>query len=99
MSPVDVIVACSCSHLGHAVRFTYFPLRPGDPEAFEAYVDVTLDHELSFWRRLKVAWRDLTKRVCGYGDCAEVILRPEDLPKIRSWLDLAERDAARRGPP
>jgi hypothetical protein len=92
----DIIIACWCSHLGHSIRFTYYPTGPHDRGAFEAYVDVMLDYDRSLWRRLRTAWRYLTRRVCGYGDAGEILLRREDLPRIRAWLDRAGQDAENR---
>ena len=96
MPSEEVVLQCSCSHLGHSVRFAYFPVNPGERASFEAYVDVMLHPEPSFWRRAKTAWWYLIKNVCGYGDCAECIVREVDLPKLRTWLDLAQADVAAR---
>ena len=89
MSDVDrdeLILGCSCSAGAHVVRFAYFPWDDGG----DAYVGVVLDCRESFWRRLKAAWRFLRGEVCNYGDCAEVILHKQDIPKLRAWLDRAE---------
>jgi hypothetical protein len=90
----ELVLSCSCSHLGHSVRFTYFPAKPGEPTTFEAYVDVMLDYG-SLWGRVKMAWRCLTQRVCGYGEAAEVLVQLDDLPKLRAWLERAEVEAAK----
>ena len=76
----EVITACTCSHIGHAVRF----LRNEDGKSI---VDVSLDHERSFWKRAKTAWRYLFNDVCAYGDMAEVYLSPKDLKKIQGWTE------------
>lgn len=76
----EVIAVCTCSHLSHVVRFTR-------NEDGEVIAEVSLSHEKSFWRRLRAAWRYLFNDVCGYGDCAEVYLKPEDLKKIQGWAE------------
>ena len=96
--PDTLIITCSCSRLDHAVRFTFYPMGPTDKEGFEAYVDVSLDHERTWWGRLRTAFRYLFRRTCGYGDVSEILLHDHDLPKLRAWLDRAERDAAARRP-
>jgi hypothetical protein len=96
--PDELVITCSCSRLHHAVRFTFYPAGPGEREAFEAYIDVSLDHELSWWGRLKVALRYLFKRTCGYGDVSEILVKDGDLPRIRAWVDRAHRDVLARRP-
>jgi hypothetical protein len=95
-TPDELIVTCSCSHLHHAVRFSFRPVEPNDPESFEALVDVSLDYEKSWWGRLKTAIRYLRRDTCGYGDVSEILIGDQDLPKIRSWVERAERDAIAR---
>lgn len=45
MAEEDVlIVGCSCSLLGHVVRFSFFPFDSDDPSyGVEAYVSVSLE--------------------------------------------------------
>lgn len=94
--PEELIIVCSCSYLGHAIGFTFFPTDPHDKGAFEAYVQVSLERHESFWKRLRIALRYLMKKTCGYGDVSEFIVKDHDLPKIKAWLDKAEVDAAVR---
>ena len=94
--PDELILTCSCSRLDHAVQFTFFPTGPGDHDTFEAYVNVCLHYEDSWWGRLKVALRYLFRRTCGYGEVSEVIIKSHDLPKLRAWVDRAERDERER---
>ena len=95
--PDEVFLPCSCSHLHHMVSFTFHPYGPHDKAGdFEAYVQVSLDYEQSWWGRLKTAWRYLLRRTCGYGDVSEIIVRDRDLPSLRAWLDRAERDVQKR---
>src|SRR5271166_4282972 len=91
-----LIVNCSCSHLHHMVRFTFWPWGPNDKGPFEAYIEVSLDRMQSVWGRIKTAVRFVFGRTCGYGDVAEIILNDEDLPKLREWLERAESDAVVR---
>jgi hypothetical protein len=90
----DVILQCSCSYLGHSVRFSFWP-RNKNWEPFEAFVDVMLTSEPSFWKRLRTAWRYLTQNTCAYGTCSECDVRNQDLPKLRAWLELAEAEATK----
>lgn len=76
-----LILICSCRHLTHAARFMY------DAEDDVVYIDVSLVRERRFWRRLVTAWRYLFGNVCGFGDMAEMLLKPEDVPRLRAWLD------------
>lgn len=93
----DVLtVHCGCSNLHHAVRFTFHNMSPHDRGQFEAYVDVSLDYEIAWWRRLRVALRYLFRRVCLYGDASEIVIRDQDLPKIRAWVERAEREVEAR---
>lgn len=93
----DLVLICSCSHLHHAVRFTFSPYCPGEESwGFEAYVDVSLMYEQSWWGRLKTAIRYLRCRTCGYEDVSEITLRDDDLPKLRAWVDRAIAEAAKR---
>lgn len=78
MTP-DLIVRCTCSNLHHSVAFVR--------DDYGRSVLVSLDYERSFWMRLKVAWRYLWSDVCNYGDAAEVVIRDEDLPRIKAWCD------------
>lgn len=73
----ELIVRCTCSNLHHSVAFT----RDEDWRS----VVVSLDYERSFWSRVKVAWRYLWSDACAYGDMAEVVIRDEDLVKIKEW--------------
>ena len=93
---VPIIISCPCSHMGHSIRFAYYPVtKRRKDEPFEAYVDVMLDSG-SLWSRIKMAWRYVTRNTCGYGSVAECLLNRDDLPKIRAWLELAEKDAVSR---
>lgn len=73
------IVGCTCSNLHHSVAFVH--------DEFGRSVYVSLDYERSFWARLKVAWRYLWSDVCAYGNAAEIVIRDEDLPRIKAWCD------------
>lgn len=77
----ELTVHCSCSHLHHTVRFSWHD------DDVEGYVEVSLDYETSWWRRLRVAWRYLWRDTCAYGNVAEIIIKPKDLAKIRDWAD------------
>jgi hypothetical protein len=93
----DLTLPCSCSYLHHAVRFTFHPWGPHDKAGeFEAYVEVSLDFEHSLWRRLRVALRYFFRRTCGYGDVSEILIRDQDLPKLRAWVERASHDACKR---
>ena len=96
MNKEELVVNCSCSHLHHMVRFSFFPYGPHDKGPFEAYVEVSLDRNQSLWGRIKTAWRFVFGSVCGYGDVAEIILHDDDLPKLREWLERAESEAVIR---
>ena len=93
--PDELTITCSCSQLHHAVRFTFHPDGPQD-EGFEAYIDVSLDYEQSWWGRIRTAWRYLFRRTCGYGDASEVIVKDYDLPKIRAWVERAEQNVKKK---
>jgi hypothetical protein len=96
LPPDELILTCSCSRLDHSVRFTFFPWGPHDKDTFEAYVDVCLDYERSWWGRLVTAIRYLFKRTCGYGGASEILIKAHDLPKLRAWMEKAERDEQKR---
>jgi hypothetical protein len=95
-APDELVIVCSCSYLHHAVCFTFHPTGPRDQETFEAYVQVSLDYEQSWWGRLRTAMRYLLRRTCGYGVVSEIIVSAHDLPKIRAWVERAQRDAEKR---
>ena len=92
----DLIICCSCSHLGHTVRFSNFPASKHDRDNFEAYIDVSLQYERSWFKRLRIAIRYLFRDTCAYGNVSEVIIRDKDLPSLRAWLDRAELDSTVR---
>lgn len=83
----ELMVVCSCSTLSHAVRFAFWTDEHQDD--FEAYVDVCLIRT-TLWNRIKIAWSYLLNRTCGFGEVSEIVLRKEDLGKLRAWLDRAD---------
>ena len=84
----DLVLVCSCTHLGHVVRFSRFDGGDDDPQTLT--ISVTLEHAPSVWKRMLVAWRYLFGRTCAYGSASEFILTDADIPKVRAWLDRAE---------
>lgn len=85
----ELTFSCSCGCLSHVVQFSRW-----DDEAF---LSVTLEEGIPFWQRLKAAFRyAFRNRVCGYSQSC-VILRREDLPRIREWLAKAEKAFANGG--
>lgn len=88
-----LICVCSCSSLDHSVRFSYWPKSKYDMPETKPLVtlDMILNQERSFWKRVVTAFRYLFTGVCRYGTVAEIILEPKDFPKIREWLDIAEK--------
>ena len=92
----DIIISCACSRLLHSVRFSYFPYGPHDKGDFEAHIEVIIDYDKSWWKRLKAAFFYLTGQSCKYLDISEVLIRNSDLLKLRTWVDKAEVDAAKR---
>jgi hypothetical protein len=101
----DLVLVCSCSSLGHVVRFSRWSWEcssGGETQHFEAYVDVALDARDPLWSRIKAAIRHVLGRTCAYGIAAEVIVSEGDLPKLREWIvrceaDVAAREEAHRG--
>ena len=93
----DVIFVCSRTSLNHVVRFSFWPVPEGkghEEGDGDAYISVSLDIEKSFWKRLKTAIVFLFRgQTCRYGDTAEVILKSSDYPKLRTWLDRAEKNS------
>jgi hypothetical protein len=84
----DLIIACSCSSLGHVVRFSSWHNGEGLP--VDIYLHVSIDRTESFWRRAGYVWRYLMGRgVCNYLDATEVSVDPEDVPRIQAWLEKA----------
>lgn len=84
----DLTLVCSCSHLSHAVMFSQ------NEDTGELYVDVVLVMNRGFWRRLRIAWRYLTGSVCGFGDCAEVIIDEKDRARLKAWVEAATKGPA-----
>ena len=82
----ELVLVCSCTSLNHVVRFSYWDE--------DGYISVLLCAERSWWKRLKTSIAYLFRgHTCRYGDSAEVVLSPEDYPKLRTWLDGAEKHA------
>ena len=81
----DLVLVCSCSALDHVVRFG----RIIDEGHSDTYVHVSLARERSFWRRLKTVFRYLFGDTCRYVCAAEVTIEPDDLPKLKSWVERA----------
>jgi hypothetical protein len=94
----DFYLPCSCSHLHHMVSFTFHPYRQplGEPEEFEAYVQVSLDYERTLWGRIKSALRYVCKKTCGYGDVSEIVVRDQDLSGLKRWVLRAMVEAEKR---
>ena len=90
----DLTLTCSCRHLRHAARFSVHPVGAHDEdEMFEAYIEVSLHFEDSWWGRLRTALRYFFRRTCGYGDVSEFLVHDQDLPKLQAWLDQAKLHA------
>ncbi len=84
----ELLFTCSCSELDHAARFW----RMVDVEGYsDCYLDVII-HRLSWWRRLRLCWKLLWRETpCAYGSVADMVLKEEDLPRIRAWAERAEQ--------
>ena len=81
MRPDDLILVCSCTSLDHSIRFSK------DRDSLEWYVDVMLSPERSFWKRLKSALAYLFNgRTCRYGCSSEVLLKGDDIPRLKAWI-------------
>jgi hypothetical protein len=81
------IITCSCSCLDHAVRVSTFEPLPEDvDEEPQAYIEVMLTPERSFWRRLKQAVLFLFTKNCRYGVASEIIVAPEEAMLIATDL-------------
>lgn len=74
-----LILGCSCSSVGHVVRFS---LMDG-----VAYISVAFEYEETLWGRLKLCWRYLTHRACRYYDGPEIVLDRADMGKLQAWVD------------
>src|ERR1700722_4470854 len=89
----ELIITCSCSSLDHSVRFTFWPWdRNDEANGMEAYIDVCLNYERSWWGRIKTAFRYLFQLTCGFGQVAEIIVKDEDLAKVKAWVERAEQE-------
>lgn len=82
----DLVVVCSCSLLNHVARFSHW-------DAGAALIEVTLEWDISFWRRFVTAVRYLFKRTCAYGSCASFVVAGKDLPRVKAWIDRATNAA------
>jgi hypothetical protein len=93
--PDELVLVCECSRLDHAIRFTRWPHRPGEPfDRHYAYVDVVLVRHRPWWRRLVTAVRyALGMQTCRYGEIAEVLVSRDDVPKLQAWLERARMEA------
>ena len=81
MNDDELVIVCSCSALGHVVRFSR------DDEG-EQILSVALNLERSWWKRFKTAIAYLFKGdVCRYDFASEIIIDAKDVPRIRVWLD------------
>lgn len=79
----ELVLRCACSSADHVVCFSFWP----DDTDQEAYIDVRLDVEHSWWKRLVTAMRYLLfGRTCRYGSAAECILKQSDIPKLQAWV-------------
>ena len=81
----ELVLICNCSSLDHAIRFTHWD------EDDIGYVHVILQYDLPFFKRLVAAFRYLFNMTCRFGSVAEVCLSREDMPKLREWIDSAEK--------
>ncbi len=90
-----LILGCTCSAMGHSVRFGFFPDDRDKSAPMTAYIDVALDPDPSFWHRLRNAWRYIFNRTCNYACSTEVLLEGHDFPKLQAWLDKAREEHTR----
>jgi len=67
---------CQCMSVNHTVRFVY------DPKHLELYMDVFLERNYPWWKRIVIALR----YIFNYNDSrdiwADVIFKPEDADRM-----------------
>lgn len=80
-------VECACGCGEHLLRFTW----ESDPNWPEVFVDVRLDHNYSFFKRLWAGIKYIFGHKSRYGQFDEVILDNEQVKQLRDfcneWLE------------
>jgi hypothetical protein len=84
----SIVLTCSCSSIGHVVRFERSYGINGD---CDCYLHVSIDTNQSLWARIKTAWDLIWNRSpCRYICASEVLIEADDIVKIREWCNRSE---------
>ena len=79
------LLICKCHSSEHQVIFTWFD----DDE--EVYMEVLLNTEYKWWKRIWVAIKYIFGYKCKYGMFDEVILNKEDVPKLEKIIEYLKK--------
>lgn len=78
------ILICKCGDTSHQCVIQYWD---DDHALGEVYLSVHLDREANIFRRIWYGLKYIFGKPSVYGDFDEIILRPEDAPKLQKVVD------------
>lgn len=79
------LLICKCYSPEHQVLFRWFD----DDE--EVYMEVLLNPEYKWWKRVWIAIKYIFGYKCKYGMFDEVILNKEDVPKLEKIVEYLKK--------
>lgn len=79
-----VYLQCECSSKDHLVALHLMEWPKGE---VSFYLSTQMEEGLSFWQRLKIAFKYLFKRGCNFGHWNETILTKAEARKIKELID------------
>ena len=83
----DEILICKCHSPEHQILFRWW----GDDENGEVYMEVLLNPEYIWWKRIWVAIKYIFGYKCKYGMFDEVILNKKDIPKLEKIVEYLKK--------
>ena len=78
---------CHCNSIEHLISFSWVEDKELEGEV---YMEVHLK-PLSFWKRLKHGFKYICGYRCMYGDFDEVILKKEDVHKLKKVVEFLKK--------
>lgn len=87
MKEIQELFVCECNTLDHNFIFSDIPDINESYEDSGPYLHVHLNPKYSFFERIKLALKYIFGFRSRFGDYDEIILKPDDLIKLRNLLN------------
>lgn len=82
------LLICKCYSPEHQILFRWFG---DDLDIGEVYMEVLLNPEYKWWKRVWIAIKYIFGYRCKYGMFDEVVLNKEDIPKLEKIIEYLKR--------